>query len=353
MKILLVGEFSGLHTNLKEGLVELGCEVQIISSGDGWKKFDSDRLLSPHRGIFARIKNRVHDFRVLSNISGYDVVQFISPFMMIPTIFPRLWILKRIIKRNKLVTLVAAGGDSYFWRNGPNNLKYGPFDDADKYDDTNFINYLRNEETFAFNKKFAKLVHKVIPIMHEYECSYKGQYNLTSVIPLPMNVNKIEYFENKPTDRLVVMHGLNRYGFKGTHYVEEAFDYLNEKYPNELELIIDGKMPIEEYLKLMKRTNVVIDQINSHSLGMNGVYALAMGKVVVGGAEPESLDCIGADHSPVINVKPDTNDLIRIIEKLLNEKDKIQDMGINSRKYAVKFHSHRTIAEKYLGEWLK
>ncbi len=40
-KILLFGEFSGLHTNLKEGLEELGYEVTIVSAGDGKKKYCS------------------------------------------------------------------------------------------------------------------------------------------------------------------------------------------------------------------------------------------------------------------------------------------------------------------------
>lgn len=33
MKILLLGEFSALHKNLKEGLNELGYEVDIASGG--------------------------------------------------------------------------------------------------------------------------------------------------------------------------------------------------------------------------------------------------------------------------------------------------------------------------------
>lgn len=38
MRILLLGEFSAFHKNLKEGLVALGHEVVLASHGDGWKK---------------------------------------------------------------------------------------------------------------------------------------------------------------------------------------------------------------------------------------------------------------------------------------------------------------------------
>ena len=42
MKILLLGEYSRLHSSLKEGLVKLGHEVTIVSSGDGMKQFKTD-----------------------------------------------------------------------------------------------------------------------------------------------------------------------------------------------------------------------------------------------------------------------------------------------------------------------
>jgi hypothetical protein len=44
MKILLLGEYSNLHNSLKEGLCNLGHEVTLISTGDGFKGFSSDML---------------------------------------------------------------------------------------------------------------------------------------------------------------------------------------------------------------------------------------------------------------------------------------------------------------------
>ena len=37
MKILLLGEYSAIHKNLREGLISLGHEVNLASNGDGWK----------------------------------------------------------------------------------------------------------------------------------------------------------------------------------------------------------------------------------------------------------------------------------------------------------------------------
>lgn len=38
-KILLLGEYSGLYHNLKQGLQELGADVTLAANGDAWKKF--------------------------------------------------------------------------------------------------------------------------------------------------------------------------------------------------------------------------------------------------------------------------------------------------------------------------
>ena len=122
-------------------------------------------------------------------------------------------------------------------------------------------------------------------------------------------------------------------------------------YPNELELIIDGKMPLEDYLRVMQKSNVVIDQVNSYSLGMNGLYALAMGKVVIGGAEQEGLNSLGIKSSPVINVEPNKHSIISAIEMILSKKDKLKEMGTESRDFVKKFHCNIKVAKKYLYTW--
>ena len=159
------------------------------------------------------------------------------------------------------------------------------FDDHLKYDHNGILKfYMETDHAYKINKFVANNCDGIIPIMYEYETSYSGHKNLFKTIPIPMNIGKIEFIENIIEDKLIIFHGLNRYGFKGTRHVEEAFKILEKKYPNKLELIIDGHMPLDKYLELMKKTNVIIDQTNSYSLGVNGIYALAMGKVVLGGS---------------------------------------------------------------------
>jgi hypothetical protein len=355
MKILLLGEFSALHKNLKEGLLELGHEAVVAGNGDGFKKvpvdisFDSNLpsiLGSIHRRLKPLLKTRL--------LRGFDVVQLVNPFVFKYKYFPVEYFLERIVENNKKFFLLAAGDDAYFWRYGRKLLKYGPFDDVLKYDLKGKPCFLESEDSFRFNKKILELASGLIPVLYEYEISYKFETaKRLKTIPIPINTNEIKYQENTVGNKMTVFHGLNRYGFKGTRHVEKAFEHLSKKYPNDLELIIAGRMPINEYLKVMLRTNVVVDQMYSHSLGVNGIYALAMGKIVMGGAEPESLRSLGVEASPVINLNPNAESIIEEIENLLSRRDQIPKLAFESRQFAEKIHCHVNVAQKYVETWTK
>lgn len=354
MKILLLGEFSALHKNLKEGLVELGHEAVVAASGDGFKKVPVDISFDSNLpGILGKIDRKINSLVKLSSLKGYDVVQLVNPFVFYQKYFPTEYFYQKIQQQNNKFFLLGAGDDAYFWRYGRKALKYGPFDDFLKYDLGHSNFFMDSDNAFDFNERVAELANGIIPIMHEYEISYEGHPKRLPTIPIPMNLNKVEYNENIVGKKLVIFHGLNRYGFKGTRHVEEAFDYLSKKYPNDLELIIDGKMPLNEYLDVMKRANVVIDQMYSHSLGVNGVYALAMGKIVMGGAERESLKSLNVENSPVINLKPNAQSIIDEVEKLLEKRNQISDLGYQSRIFAEQVHGHTKVAQQYIETWSK
>ena len=352
MKILLFGEFSGLHNNLKAGLVELGHDVTIASGHDGYKMIMGDVNLDPTLpSFFGKIEARIKPFARLKDFRDYDVVQLINPFFPNAKYFPRLFFYSLLKKRNKKFFLLAAGSDAYFWRNGRKNLRYGPFNENLKYDLKAKTFYMESDKSFLYNTKMVEISDGVIPVMYEYEVSYKNCSKRLNTIPLPINTNAVKYQDNNVRSKLVIFHGLTRYGFKGTKHVIEAFEELSKKYPNDLELIIDGQMPIVDYLKIMEKSNVVIDQVNSFSAGMNALYALAMGKVVLGGAEPEGLKSLGVSDSPIINVTPTKTSIINAVEKLLENRDSISTQGLDGRKFIEEFHCHVKVAKRYIKTW--
>lgn len=354
MKILLLGEFSSLHNNLKKGLVEKGHSVTLASSGDGWKKINHDlKLPMPDTGsILSKIVYRVRLIKLFFSFKNFDVIQFISPGIIPTSFFPSKFILKRLRKKNHKIFLLAAGSDYYYWTVSQKQLRYGPFNDNIKYDlKQNKVRFL--EKDFKeFNKFLANFVDGIIPIMYEYEVAYKEFANLTQVIPIPVDLESIQMQPPTNKNKLLIFHGLSRYGFKGTKYIEQAFSDLAVKYSNKADFLIKGKMPLNQYLDLLEMTDLIVDQTSSYSLGVNGVFGLAMGKIVFGGAEPESLKCIGTTSSPVINIKPDPKDIVQKISQILDSGD-IDELRVRSRKYAENFHCCHQVASQYIDTWAK
>ena len=352
MKILLLGEFSGFNKNLKEGLIELGHECEVAGVRDGFKRIPVDiDLDSNYSGIIGKFEKR---FKLISNLSkfkGYDVVQLINPFNLYYKFFPNNYFIDKVINSNKKFFLSGAGSDAFYWKFGRELMEYGPFEDYLKYDLKKEKSYLQNKSSYDFNKKILDKSNGIIPIMYDYEISYSKESKILSTIPIPINTDNIKFYENKINEKLVVFHGLNRYGFKGTRYVEEAFSILNKKYPNDLELIIDGQMSLDKYLKVMNKANCVIDQTSSYSTGINGLSAMAMGKVVLGGAEKESLQSYGLKSSPIINIKPNAMSIVKEVEKLLDRKNEIPFLGQISREHIENVHCYKKVAQTYINTW--
>ncbi len=352
MKILLFGEFSGLHNNLKEGLIGIGHDVVLASGRDGYKNIPNDINLDPVlSGYLGKIEARLKPFLKLYKLWGFDVVQVINPFYPNARFFPKefFYFLLRLL--NKKFFFLGAGSDAYFWKYGKNELRYTPLDDFLKYDLKSDNYYMQTKKAFKYNRRIVEASNGLIPVLYEYEVCYKASSKRLKTIPLPVNLNSILKYENIVRDKIVIFHGLSRYGFKGTRHVEEAFQILTKKYPNDIECIIDGQLPINEYLKVLSKTNVVIDQTNSYSLGMNGLFALAMGKVVLGGAEPEGLKSLEVDVSPVINILPNKQSIVMEIEKLLANRRSIPQLGLMGRKFVEAVHCSKKVAQKYVNTW--
>lgn len=355
MKILLLGEFSAFHSNLKEGLLAQGHDVTIASSGDGWKKINSDLTIgTSKKGLLGKLESLINLAKALPRLKGYDVVQFIDPVLFPKFLGINIAVVKFIFRNNKKTFLVAAGATnkiSAIADFSQNRFKYPQL-----YQQVKKLNpdmWSQTEKGRHYNAFFLEGINGVIPIMHEYAQGFRdiNYPKLCPTIPIPMNIEKIQYKENIIRDKIVFFHGLNREGMKGTPLISKAMEKLEKNYPNEVKCIIDGRMPLEEYLSFLETVNVVIDQVYSVSVGVNGVYNLAMGKVVVGGGEPEFLSEFNLTKSPLLPIKPEVENIYQQLEWLVKNKSEIPNMGVESRKLSEALHDYKTVACKYIETW--
>lgn len=352
MKILLVGEYSNLYTYLRDGFKALGHEAILASGEDGFKSLKSDININYHgNNVIEKIKSLASLIIKSRVFVGYDVVLLVNA-QFTRNLFVTKLFYAFLLRKNKKVFLTAAGDDSLYFDYWKKN-SYKEFElyleGITKYDGYNHRVSWGKKKSIKWNRNLSGKVSGIIPIMYEYHKVYSEFSNCFNSIPMPINVDKVHYSENNlKGNKIVVFHGLNRFGAKGTTYVKEAFDILQRKYPNHLELIIDGKMSFDKYLQVLKRANVVVDQTHSFSLSMNALISMAMGKVVLGGATPESNIEMEYEINPAINITSDPNSIVNAIEFLLENIDEIPKIGYQSRLFIEKNHSYINIAEKYI-----
>lgn len=358
MKILLLGEFSGVHGSLKDGLETLGHSVTHAGTGDGFKQLAVDLSFDSNLpSVLGKVDSYLKPHLYREKLAGFDFVQVMNPFLFYRQRFPA-WInnlyhhvLYRFLKRNNgPIFLLAAGSDGYFWRNTPKYMRYSPHRDEVKYDFRGRSHPLETNAAFEFNEDLLEWFEGIIPTHFEYEVAYAGEDKLLKAIPSPITTDKITPAWPFKREGVHVFHGLNRYGFKGTHYVEGAFDIISKK-RSDISTSIEGRMPLKQYLELMKRMDVVIDQTNSYSQGVNGLFAMAMGKIVFGGAEPEALACLGMGKSPAVNILPDKNDIVEKLISVLDEKNGLEERSFASRQFVEQFHDSKKVAQDFLDVW--
>ena len=353
MKVLLLGEFSSLHRYLKDGLQELGdIEVKLFANGDSWKKIGGadGSLFNYYGGIPGRIKTYNEALKNARAFEGYDVVQ-----LMNPQIYPHIVsdrITKMLADSNKCFSLVAAGDDLALvtaYREGKLDYYMLDYEKAPLalYDPESF----KGRKKIALEKKIVSRSDVVIPSLYEYTLGYEGNERLSGVIPFPINTDNIKFGENTVKDKLVFFHGLNKELAKGTPFIREALLRLQDKYPNDVEVIIDGHMPFDKYVEVMNRANVVVDQCCSHGYGINACIAMAQGKVVMAGSRDHTLAAFGIESSPIIHVEPSVDQIYGQLEYILENRNNVTQWGYDSRRYVEDMHHYVKVAARYVEAW--
>lgn len=352
MKVLLLGDYSAFHKYLKDGLEELGVDVTLISTGDAFKKIENDiNIGSSRKGFKGLLESAIRPLIYLPKMLNYDVVQLINP-----RIFPIKFgysklILSTIFKMADKSFLCACGDDAYYWK-AKNAFRYSPH--QGHYEDLNGKeNWWETEAAIELNDWVVDHVDGIIPTSYFYYFANKNNHKNVRFIPLPVNYDEIRYEENVVKEKIIFFHGLNREGVKGTKYIRKAFDIISHKYPQMVETIIEGKMPLKDYKKCLRRANVIVDQTSGFGpAGMNALISMAMGKVIMGGYESESLDLMGIDKSPVVNITPSVEDIVEKMEAIIKkDKNDIFEWGRKSRKYVEQHHSYIDVAQRMISFW--
>ena len=354
VKVLLLGEYSGFYYSLKRGLQELGVEVYLKANGDDFKNIPgADKLLYKDAGSnkISRGYNRIIMPELnKGDMQGYDVVQMVHDILYSPYINSHM--VNYLKKKNgKVFTNITGNHYSLYQSWLDKKLEYYTYDDnPDKY--KIFLKETDSDRRYVESSKYVdSVVDGIIPTTYEYAIGVRDYKNVKKTIPLPMNCNGIDYEENKINGKLFFYHGLLRPLDKGGKYIAEALKIIKDKYPNDVDICVADTLPLNEYLEVLKKTNVLVDQCKEHCWGMNTCYGMAMGKVVMGGASDKSLEEYGLTESPIVHITPNVDQIVSQLEYVIENRNNITEWGYKSRKFVEEFHDSKRIAQMYLDTW--
>lgn len=371
MRILIIGEFSSFSKNLSAGFRALGHECFVFSWGDGFKNVKQEgesytvrqpkegRLPNPIRGFkyraecyltYLRLKMKVAQ---MSKKEKYDVVLLLNLNFLKRDFWQNLFtweMILSLVKNPSNIFLSACGRDVPYhdywvkqnWKNRP-LIDQG----AREYLSEKYRQHLSYSSAF---------VNKVIPVMYDYAEAWRKSdsaegFAVCPTIPLPVDTSAFTP-KNEVKERIVVFHGIIRPEAKGTPYIVEAMNRLQEEYPNKVECVAKGGMPLNEYLELLNRTNILIDQVYAGSSGMNALYALAQGKVLLGGNSPENAIEYDYPNIPIIDISNDPDLIFHKLEYLVLHPEELKRLSTEGRKYVETVHDNKVVAKRYIETFL-
>lgn len=360
MKILLLGEYSNVHTTLAKGLRELGHKVTVISNGDFWKNYPRDIDVSRSYNKLGGLKLMAKIISLLPQMKGYDIVQIINPvFFELKT--ERILPIYKYLRRHNGKMIMGAFGMDYYWVH--ENITRFPL----RYSDFNFGNTLRTDadamkerkdwigtEKEKLNKYIANDCDHIVAGLYEYWACYKPLFpDKTSFIPFPIAVHYGKDFSNAINTvpkiiKIFIGISKSRSHYKGTDIMLSAAKAMKEKYPNKIELRIANGVPFNEYVKMMQGSDAILDQLYSYTPAMNALEAMSHGIIVIGGGEEENYDILGEKElRPIINVQPSFESVCHGIEQLLLHPEQIPILKQQSIEYVRRHHDYKKVAIQY------
>lgn len=357
MKILLVGEYSNVHATLAAGFRALGHQVTVVSNGDFWKNYPRDIDLSRKPGKWGGLTYLAKTIALMHQLKGFDVVQLINP-MFLELKAQRITPFYRYLRRHNKKMFLGAFGMDYYWVH--ENVTRKPL----RYSDFNIGDLLREDEAAQrekrdwigtekekLNKMIATDCDGIIAGLYEYWACYKPLFpTKTTFIPYPIKPKESRKTQNPPHPlRLFIGISKGRSAYKGTDIMLKAAKAIKSKYPSDVELRIAEGIPFNEYTKMMKDADAILDQLYSYTPSMNPLEAMSRGIICIGGGEPENYEILGdSDLRPIVNVQPTYESVYTSLEWMVMHPEKISRLKTESRLYIQRYHHYLKVAQEYI-----
>ena len=168
---------------------------------------------------------------------------------------------------------------------------------------------------------------------------------------IPIDVDNITHAPLPLRDKVNIFVGIkSEYKeFKGLERLLAAAQRVERELPDKCKVTVVESLPYAEYMQRLAEADILLDQLYSYTPATNALGAMAMGKVVVSGAEPEFYDFIG-EHAlrPVVNVTPDDESIYQTIKGLVLDRERLKMLSAQGREFVEKHNSSKVVVQRYL-----
>lgn len=359
MDILFLGDYSNFHVSLAKELRQLGHRAIVVSSGSRCMDTERDINLIRKPGKWGGLKYAGRVWSLLPKMSNFDVVQLINPSFLDLKPAKIRYFFNELRRRNKMIALSMAGNDSVFVKEccEAQTFRYSEFRIGTELAPFAIVNpnvevNWQTNEMLGFCQYIYNNVDCAISCLYEYQkvgAKYLGEK--LGYIGIPIDVENIKYEPLHIEDKINIAVGIKSeyMSFKGTDRLLNVAKKIEQMFSDKCRVFVLKDLPYNEYMKKLKNSHIVLDQLYSYTPATNALGAMAMGKVVVSGAEPEFYDFINEHElSPIVNVLPNDDDIYNKLLSLINDRDALKRRGEQSRLFVERHNSAHLVVERYI-----
>lgn len=360
MRILLIGEFSGVHWTLAEGLRQLGHEVMVVSNGNFPRNFPRNLdLLQEYNSKGITLKQKLFNAKqVFTKMRGFDVVQWINPWVLDSTLKDQKLLFSLLKKANGAFFLGSFGADAVFVEHClTGKPSYSIYSD--------YVGQLLPNEVFPheagwqnplnvdWNIRMANEATGIIAALPEYYEAYsQSQWaGKTHFVPLPINTEtlpaRFARQANTPL-KIGMVEQPGRDAVKGWSQMMKVLGALKKRMGQNLEVDIAQPMPYVQYLEWLRAQDVLFDQALSHGPGIAALVAMSMGIPSFSGGEEYYYGMLNEPNiRPILNYRPGED--VRLLSEIeaLWEMDVYERIAAEGKTLVELHHTAINVAKKY------
>lgn len=373
MKILFVGEYSGVYTELIKALKERDIYTYMVSDGDSFKQFNTDFLLKRNCNITNNVLIILYrhiltalgiiglvtfmkKWSKLKKVSrGFDIVQLVNPNALQGFgFFVNMFYIHYLYNHNERIYLSVLGDDYYTFKY-LKSISWNLYTNL-TYREKIYLFFKYSRICKYLNDYAIKISSKIIPGLYIYERSYHLFSKTISFIPFPINKSFIgSPIKIDTSSPIVIFHGwqLGKEKRKGNDIFDKVIKRIVCNYGTKVKYIVVQNVPYSRYIEMFNSCHIFIDQLYAYDKGFNGLLGMAAGKVVFSGFDEESLKGYPYYNNNIIGIKSfnDESYLYDKFSNLIENPNLIEEISKNAIDFVYQNHLNTYVASKYVDVW--